>query len=207
MPSAPGWGRWCQWWSSQTRCNCRKRLSEVTRNTEEDLPVKIASLCDGPWHNGGAGGSKGALKLCGKYVRDTFLNNLEEKTRIFWIVYTNKEKIFISNETASVSKSKSISTKKEREPTWKHKACVSFIQIFIFSTKAQVCKVFDEDICNIFTSYWSSFNETKSSLSVWISLNFFQIQNYKTCINIIKDPFIVRKKPSKFVIMSRVLGS
>ena len=36
----------------------------------ENLPVKVASLRDGPRYDGGTGGGKGALKLCGKYSLD-----------------------------------------------------------------------------------------------------------------------------------------
>ncbi len=53
---------------------CPVRLDGVDDASDDhrkqDVPVKVASLRDGPRYDGGTGGGKGALKLCGKYSLD-----------------------------------------------------------------------------------------------------------------------------------------
>ena len=67
-------------------------------------------------------------------------------------------------------------------------------------TKAEIGKVFDENVGHIFTPHRTSFNESKASLLEGI---FFMIsdQNYLlTCIKMMMDPLMMRKKLSRLAV-------
>ena len=65
-------------------------------NTEDDVAVKVASLCDGPGHDGGAGGSKCAL---------------EEHEGVVLQVQPNQAEVCVANELRASSEGKGVAEK------------------------------------------------------------------------------------------------
>ena len=65
-------------------------------NTEDDVAVKVASLCDGPGHDGGAGGSKCALEIHEGIVLQ---------------VQPNQPEVGVANELRASTEGKSIAEK------------------------------------------------------------------------------------------------
>ena len=93
-----------------------------------------------------------------------------------WIQGKEKKILF------TISKCKSKTTNEERQ-----------------TTKAEISKVLDENICDIFTPNRTSFNKSETSLETRIEETVL-MSVMMTCINMIREPLIVRKKLSRLIV-------
>ena len=116
---------------------------------KDNITVEIAPLSYGATHYSGAGRGEGALlqviARVEAYISWGQATYLEKEESV--VIISNEEEIFVSDERAARSKSKSKPTEEERQ-----------------SSETEIRKVLYQNVRNIFASHRSSLNKTEASL-------------------------------------------